>query len=67
MAHPRQPGSEKFISPVDYESIVESEWYTVCDAEGKKMDTFRKESLFIFVIFVEFLLTLRAIYITRKR
>ena len=47
MAHPRQPGSEKFISPVDYESIVESEWYTVCDAEGKKMDTFRKESLFI--------------------
>ena len=24
----------KFISPVDYESVVESEWYFVCDADG---------------------------------
>ena len=37
----------RFISPVDYETIVESEWYTVCDAENKKIDSFRKESLFL--------------------
>jgi len=36
----------KFISPVDYETIVESEWYTVCDAENNKIDSFRKEVLF---------------------
>lgn len=36
----------RFISPVDFSSIVESEWYTVCDADGKRIDTFRKESLF---------------------
>jgi hypothetical protein len=36
----------KFISPLDYESIVESEWYTVCDADNKKIDSYRKESLF---------------------
>ena len=37
----------KFISPLDYESILESEWYTVCDADNNKIDSFRKESLFL--------------------
>lgn len=37
----------KFISPVDYETIVDSEWYIVCDAENKKIDSFRKETLFL--------------------
>ena len=37
----------RFISPVDYETIVDSEWYTVCDAENKKIDSFRKETLFL--------------------
>ena len=37
----------KFISPVDYETIVDSEWYTVSDAENKKIDSFRKETLFL--------------------
>jgi hypothetical protein len=37
----------KFISPVDYKSIVESEWYTVCDQDKKKIDSFRKENLFL--------------------
>jgi len=36
----------RFICPVDYESIVESEWYTVCDADNNRIDSFRKESLF---------------------
>ena len=37
----------RFISPVDYETIVDSEWYTVCDAENKKIDSFRKGTLFL--------------------
>ena len=37
----------KFISPVDYESVVESEWYFVCDAEGKRIDSFRRKDLFL--------------------
>ena len=37
----------KFISPVDYESVVESEWYFVCDAEGKRIDSFRKKDLLL--------------------
>lgn len=37
----------KFISPVDYESVVESEWYFVCDADGKRIDSFRREELFL--------------------
>jgi len=37
----------KFISPVDLESVVESEWYFVCDDDGKRIDSFRKESLFL--------------------
>ena len=36
----------KFISPVDYESVVESEWYFVCDADGKRIDSFRKKDLY---------------------
>ena len=36
----------KFISPVDYKTTVESEWYTVCDQDKKKIDSFRKEALF---------------------
>lgn len=36
----------KFISPVDLVSVVESEWYFVCDADGGRIDSFRKESLF---------------------
>ena len=37
----------KFISPVDYESVVESEWYFVCDADGKRIDSFRKKDLYL--------------------
>lgn len=37
----------KFISPVDYKSIVESERYTVCDQDKKKIDSFQKEDLFM--------------------
>ena len=37
----------KFISPVNFETIVESEWYTVCDQDKKKIDSFRKEDLFL--------------------
>ena len=37
----------KFISPVDYESVVESEWYFVCDADGKRIDSLRKKDLFL--------------------
>ena len=37
----------KFISPVDYESVVESEWYFVCDADGKRIDSFRRKELFL--------------------
>lgn len=37
----------KFISPVNFETIVESEWYTVCDQDNKKIDSFRKEDLFL--------------------
>lgn len=37
----------KFISPVDYESVVESEWYFVCDADGKRIDSFRRKDLFL--------------------
>lgn len=36
----------KFISPVDYTTVEESEWYTVCDADNNRIDSFRKESLF---------------------
>lgn len=37
----------KFISPVDYESVLESEWYFVCDADGKRIDSFRRKDLFL--------------------
>ena len=37
----------KFISPVDYESVVESEWYFVFDADGKRIDSFRKKDLYL--------------------
>lgn len=37
----------KFISPVDYESVMESEWYFVCDADGKRIDSFRKKDLYL--------------------
>ena len=37
----------KFISPVDYESVVESEWYFGCDADGKRIDSFRKKDLYL--------------------
>lgn len=37
----------KFISPVDLESVVESEWYFVCDADGKRIDSFRKKNLYL--------------------
>ncbi len=37
----------KFISPVNYETMIESEWYTVCDKDKKKIDSFRKEDLFL--------------------
>ena len=37
----------KFISPVDYESVVESEWYFVCDADGKRIDSLRKKDLYL--------------------
>ena len=37
----------KFIRPVDYESVVASEWYFVCDADGKRIDSFRKKDLFL--------------------
>ena len=37
----------KLISPVDYESVVESEWYFVCDADGKRIDSFRKKDLYL--------------------
>ena len=37
----------KFISPVDYESVVESEWYFVSDADGKRIDSFRKKDLYL--------------------
>ena len=37
----------KFIDPVDLESVVESEWYFVCDADGKRIDSFRKKDLYL--------------------
>ena len=37
----------KFIDPVDLESVVESEWYFVCDADGKRIDSFRRKDLFL--------------------
>ena len=37
----------KFISPVDLESVVESGWYFVCDADGKRIDSFRKKDLYL--------------------
>ena len=37
----------RFISPVDYESVVESERYFVCDADGKRIDSFRKKDLYL--------------------
>ena len=37
----------KFISPVDYESVVESEWYFVYDADGKRIDSFRRKDLYL--------------------
>ena len=37
----------KFISHVNYESVVESEWYFVCDADGKRIDSFRKKDLYL--------------------
>ena len=37
----------KFISPVDYESVVESEGYFVFDADGKRIDSFRKKDLYL--------------------
>ena len=37
----------KFISPVDLESVVESEWYFDCDADGKRIDSFRKKDLYL--------------------
>ena len=37
----------KFISPVDLVSVVESEWYFVCDADGKRIDSFRRKELFL--------------------
>ena len=37
----------KFISPLDYESILESEWYTVCAADKKRIDSFRRKDLFL--------------------
>ena len=37
----------KFISLVDLESVVESEWYFVCDADGKRIDSFRKKDLYL--------------------
>ena len=37
----------KFIDPVDLESGVESEWYFVCDADGKRIDSFRRKDLFL--------------------
>lgn len=37
----------KFISPVDLVSVVESEWYFVCDTDGKRIDSFRKKDLYL--------------------
>ena len=37
----------KFISPTNFTSIIESEWYTVCNQDKKKIDSFRKEDLFL--------------------
>ena len=37
----------KFISPVDLVSVVESEWYFVCDADGGRIDSFRRKDLFL--------------------
>ena len=37
----------KFISPVDFESVEESEWYYVFDADGKRIDSFRKKELYL--------------------
>ena len=37
----------KFIDPVDLESVVESEWYFVCDADGGRIDSFRRKDLFL--------------------
>ena len=37
----------KFIDPVALESVVESEWYFGCEADGKRMDSFRKKDLFL--------------------
>ena len=37
----------KFIDPVDLVSVVESEWYFVCDAAGKRIDSFRRKDLFL--------------------
>ena len=37
----------KFISPVDLVAVVESEWYFVCDTDGKGIDSFRKKDLYL--------------------
>ena len=37
----------KFIDPVDLVSVVESEWYFVCDADGGRIDSFRRKDLFL--------------------
>ena len=37
----------KFISPVDLVSVVESVWYFVCDADGGRIDSFRRKDLFL--------------------
>ena len=37
----------KFIDPVSLESVVESEWCFVCDADGKRIDSFRRKDLFL--------------------
>ena len=37
----------KFISPVDLVSVVELEWYFVCDTDGKRIDSFRKKDLYL--------------------
>ena len=37
----------KFIDPVHLESVVESEWYFVCDADGKRIDSFSKKDLYL--------------------
>lgn len=36
----------KHISSFDFKTIEEAEWYTVSDSDNRRIDSFKKESLY---------------------